>query len=39
VQRESYIGPWLPEPLISDNHVDSGAVDRLRDGVDRALET
>ena len=27
VQRESYIGPWLPEPLVTDNHVDSGAVD------------
>ena len=30
VQRETYIGPWLPEPLVgSDNHVDSGSVDEF----------
>lgn len=32
VRRETYVGPWLPEPLVgSANQVDSGSVDQFDD--------
>src|SRR5712692_3189015 len=26
-RRESYVGPWLPEPLLTDNHTANGLVE------------
>jgi RNA polymerase sigma-70 factor (ECF subfamily) len=26
-RRESYVGPWLPEPLLTDNHTVDGVVE------------
>ncbi len=37
-QREQYIGPWLPEPVLTDHSaVDPSAAAQLRDSVSYAL--
>ncbi|MEU3274329.1 RNA polymerase sigma-70 factor [Saccharomonospora sp. NPDC006951] len=36
VRRESYVGPWLPEPLLSDPYEDPGRAAELADSVSMA---
>src|SRR5215470_18694545 len=37
VQREAYIGPWLPEPLVSGLSVDPGENAKLSDSLSLAF--
>jgi RNA polymerase sigma-70 factor (ECF subfamily) len=37
VQRERYIGPWLPEPVVEDEAADPGAAAEIADSVSMAL--
>ena len=37
VQRETYIGPWLPEPLVSGLSVDPGENAKLSDSLSLAF--
>jgi RNA polymerase sigma-70 factor (ECF subfamily) len=37
VQRETYIGPWLPEPLVEDAHTAPEARAELADSVSQAF--
>ncbi|MET8980476.1 RNA polymerase sigma-70 factor [Streptomyces sp. NPDC004539] len=36
VRRESYVGPWLPEPLLSDPYEDPARAAELADSVSMA---
>ncbi|MEV0701288.1 RNA polymerase sigma-70 factor [Saccharopolyspora sp. NPDC050389] len=36
VRREEYVGPWLPEPLLSDPYQDPGRAVELADSVSMA---
>jgi RNA polymerase sigma-70 factor, ECF subfamily len=37
VRRESYVGPWLPEPLIGDVDADPGSQAELSDSLSQAF--
>lgn len=37
VQRETYVGPWLPEPLVTDLSVDPGENAQLSDSLSLAF--
>jgi RNA polymerase sigma-70 factor (ECF subfamily) len=37
VQREQYIGPWLPEPLLTAQAADPGGDDRLAESLSMAF--
>src|SRR5579859_7592330 len=37
VQRETYVGPWLPEPLVAGLGVDPGENSRLSDSLSIAF--
>jgi RNA polymerase sigma-70 factor (ECF subfamily) len=37
VQRETYIGPWLPEPLVEDAHTAPEARAEMADSVSQAF--
>ncbi len=37
VRRETYVGPWLPEPLVTDPQEDPGAHAELADALSLAL--
>lgn len=36
-QRETYVGPWLPEPLIEDANADQQSASEIADDVSMAL--
>ncbi|ASR37305.1 RNA polymerase subunit sigma-24 [Prauserella marina] len=36
MRRESYVGPWLPEPLLTDPYQDPGRAAELADSVSMA---
>src|SRR5882672_3848865 len=36
-RREEYVGPWLPEPLISDERLDPARVGELADSLSMAF--
>lgn len=37
VQRETYVGPWLPEPLVDEQAPDPAAVSQLADSLSLAF--
>ena len=37
VRRETYVGPWLPEPLIEDSAGDAGSHAELADSLSQAF--
>jgi RNA polymerase sigma-70 factor (ECF subfamily) len=37
VRRETYVGPWLPEPLIEDAAADPGPQVELADSLSQAF--